>query len=638
PVLVLYHFVLVERKYSVLLGQQQFLVERPLTLLEQGLFVVLFPVEILVFLLTASILLTAVVGRVISPLRRRGALACVLVASTYFVAVTFEFQVARYFSEGLDLALARDMGGGNLSTAFHYIEQELLGLLPLLGAGVVAFVITGMLLRRFGGRMAAYFDDRSFWQGLTRPKRLVQLNLLLVVLTGVVHAVTPMLERGLDRSFVHRVYEYPLVILTDFDLDGYGLMRMPSDHAPFDGDRYPYAVEKVGNGVDENGVGGDLAVLESLPPLPTWRPDSLARRNVVLVVFESARADLLEAKYGDQWVMPALRAAPGQPLRMISHCAFTTPSVVGILSGVMSSSSVEVAKQQSLFKRFGALGYRTGVFSGQHEEFGQKALLAGMHDADVFFDASREDPDRRMYGSTDPASLKIPGKLMVDRFFEWLDGARDEERPFFAYINFQEIHFPYHFEGGATPLDSDPLPRRDIRAENRDRLVRTYHNAARRADEAFGKLADGLAGRSLFTDTLILAVGDHGEELFDDGSLGHGTKLSFEQNAALGKLIHSSWKAPSMVGLADCPSLLHNGLVTNPEALIILPPYIFGYTGQATEPRQIGIFDESGLLRYDFAKDSWSRQPRPGAHFEPATSDLRLIHRWESYVIERLTP
>ena len=633
PVLLVYNLLLIERKYSVLLGKQQFLVAEPLSPIAKILFLIVYGAGVTVVLLSAVVLSLALFRGLRDRWRRFPRLVCGVVACVWFAVITFQFQVARYFRDGLNLALAKKLGGGSLEAAVGYVRDELLGMLPLFLAGIVGFVVLAMILRRFGGRLARKIDGSPFAARLVRPKFLVVANLAMLLVAAAVAWFAPPLDRALYTSMAHRIYRIPLDTLTDFDFDGYGLMSRPRDHAPFDGDRHPFALEVPGNDVDENGIGGDLAQTTWSVPARPWDASRLEHRNVLVIVLESARADLIDARLRDEWVMPTLRAAPGHRLDVFSHVAFSTPSVVSILCGGVSS--LEGHTDRPLIERFRDMGYRTGVFSGQAESFGRKAELAGMTSADTFRDSATEPEDARMYPSTLPASLKMPAPIMNARFFEWLDGS-DRAQPFFAYVNWQEMHFPYTFESAGAPLEKHPIPRGEISAGNRDWLMRTYYNAARLADDALASVLEELEHRKLRGDTTVLVVGDHGEELFDLGSLGHGTVLSFEQNQTLAKILDPATPKPNgPIGVGDVPILLHNRLARDPAHHLPYLDPVLCYVGGVFTPFEVGIVTaEEGLVKYDFLREQWSRQASFGAPFEAVDERLDIIHLWESYLVQ----
>jgi hypothetical protein len=56
-----------------------------------------------------------------------------------------------------------------------------------------------------------------------------------------------------------------------------------------------------------------------------------------------------------------------------------------------------------------------------------------------------------------------------------------------------------------------------------------YLNAVHWADHLFGALEDHLKQSGRFEDSIIIVVGDHGEELYEDGRWGHGSRLNHQQ-------------------------------------------------------------------------------------------------------------
>ena len=66
-----------------------------------------------------------------------------------------------------------------------------------------------------------------------------------------------------------------------------------------------------------------------------------------------------------------------------------------------------------------------------------------------------------------------------------------------------------------------------------------------------------------------MSVGDHGEELFDHGYLGHGVDITHEQNETFLKLVNGTIEAPKdPVGLCDIGRVLYNALQLDPAGRV----------------------------------------------------------------------
>ena len=611
--LLVFNLALVERKWKVLLNRGPFLLEQPLQWWEKILFVCLFAAAILLLVVTASTALWWVIRRLMGLQAWWMAKLMVLpVALAYFAAVTAQYEVVQYFRDGLNLALIRGLGGGHWMTALRYVQDEFAGLLPAIAASFVVMVVGGWLVRKYSGHLEAWLVRRWPVQMLASPWGLLAANAMMIVFPWLLLMASFSLHENLEFGIAYHLYSLPATVLTDLAAS-----------------RHRSAGDILGNGVDKDGIAGDLPEVVWRRRSAPWEASRLERKNVLLLVLESARYDLLDARVDGAPVMPVLSSLPGERLLMFSHAGYTVPSLGAIFNGTVDERE---AGGISLVDRFRELGYQTAVFSGQYEGFGDISARTHMNRADVFVDASSFPKGQRMYASTAASALSVPAPLVTERFRRWFRSI-DHQRPFFAYLNWQEMHFPYHYWGAPTPLANPPISRGQIVSGNRDWLRRTYWNAARNLDAVLAGVLAELDQSGARSQTVILVVGDHGEELFEHGYLGHGTSISFEQNATVGKLINSNWKPPRRAfGLSSVSGLIHNALVRRPEDALPVDEDFFCYIGSATKPSQLGAVTPSGIIKFDFRKKLWTKQAAPGEEFAANPSFPPLIYLWESYL------
>ena len=288
----------------------------------------------------------------------------------------------------------------------------------------------------------------------------------------------------------------------------------------------PYALDRPGDGVDEDGVAGDLpagspAYTESsgAPPVFVRHPD------VVLVVLESFRADAVGARVEGKAVTPVIDGlARGgvSSQAAYSHNGYTVQARHHIFSG----SVADLRGGTTLIDDFNANGYQTAYFSGQDESFGGSEYAVGFDRADVRYDA-RVNRDRRYSTFSTPGSLAVPNALLVERVSHFL-GGRAAAKPLFLYVNFHDTHFPYH-HSSIDPLVSATLLRQsEIAPDRRDELRAMYLNTAANVDRAIGQVLNAVR-QHRGHDPAVIVVADHGESLFDEGFLGHGYALNDAQ-------------------------------------------------------------------------------------------------------------
>jgi arylsulfatase A-like enzyme len=125
-------------------------------------------------------------------------------------------------------------------------------------------------------------------------------------------------------------------------------------------------------------------------------------------------------------------------------------------------------------------------------------------------------------------------------FLDWLSRRRQPQRPFFAFLNYNDAHSPYQ-------LPSTGIHRFGIGTdEHASNLIQDWYHVAERGpskreialvrdaydecianlDEHLGRLIDELGRRGVLDRTWVIIVGDHGESFGEhDGVFRHGTSL-----------------------------------------------------------------------------------------------------------------
>lgn len=163
----------------------------------------------------------------------------------------------------------------------------------------------------------------------------------------------------------------------------------------------------------------------------------------------------------------------------------------------------------SVARALGRRGYRTAAFVGN---WTLKDRISGL--AEHFGRYDEVFTRKRWLGLfKDEATAED----LTDAALAWLEGARQERRPFLLWVHYVEPHAPYRLhEEFARPLGLPASPSR----------VDRYDTEIAFADRQLGRLLAAFdRDPELKSNTLFVFAGDHGESLGEHGDWGHGRDL-----------------------------------------------------------------------------------------------------------------
>lgn len=402
------------------------------------------------------------------------------------------------------------------------------------------------------------------------------------------------------------VVGYPFGIavstLSDVDGDGSGPFDAPADTAPFDASRHPYAIDIPDDGIDQDLLAGDLEI-EAIPPARRAALDALSdyppvtfstRRNVVVMLLESVRHDSLAAQVRGRAVTPRLRelvdggaAAPGG---FFAANGFTMVSVTHLFWGGFRNTG------STLIDDFKSNGYTVGCFSGASFEREGAGWGIGLEKADVVVDAS-------VLPATPPFGTSRADDVAgaVEAF---LAGRRD---PFFVYVLFDDPHFPY-LQRNPPVLCDGPLAVSQIDRDDVETLRAAYYNQVYHVDAAVGRVIDALKREGLYDETIVIAVSDHGEALFDDGVLlGHGLRLNDVMTRCLAVVSNASGDVPDLASHHHLRGWLRAWMTGMPAPA---DDTVLQFLGSFDRPARIAAVTAEGRLAYDFRTGGPIDEPR----------------------------
>lgn len=335
---------------------------------------------------------------------------------------------------------------------------------------------------------------------------------------------------------------------------------------------------------------------------------TIKRQNVIVVLVESMRSDVLKALGGEQTVMPTVDQLAQKSIRF--RKAYTQATHSNYADTVPFSSQYPLRSQTPyiypdlysypkvlIYDILKELGWRTAIVSSQDERWGglsnfldTKGLDHYLHSATYDGPVSVPRVEGRLtdWMMGDRRSGSIEDRYTVREAINWIRGIEGD--PFFLYMNLQSSHLPFDI-----PADFDApfeLPE-DISGvslegssmrvigkgkgsmeEIGSALWIRYLNSLNYIDSLLSNLFAELEAHGKLGNTIIVILADTGFSFYEHNSWGYG-EIPWEEVARVPLVIH----APGHEGRDDegvaemvdvAPTLL---------SLLGLPPYR-GFQGE----------------------------------------------------------
>ncbi len=278
-------------------------------------------------------------------------------------------------------------------------------------------------------------------------------------------------------------------------------------------------------------------VLASGAGLAAERP----RPSLLLVTIDTVRADHLSLYGYDRATSPRLERLASRGVffeTAVTPIPLTGPAHASLLTGRWPSSlglhengAPLEAGPATLAEVTARAGYDTAAFiSGFPLTKGVCGLARGFSSYD----------DEMLDARGQHRAMRRRGAKTTDAVLRWLDG-RQGGKPFFLWVHYFDPHGDYSpggayetmFQGGPRGPDLAvaliPPYQRLFHGTDAAEYIARYDGTLRCVDDQIGRVLDDLEARGLLRQTVVVVIGDHGENLVEHNYyFDHGHELYTE--------------------------------------------------------------------------------------------------------------
>jgi arylsulfatase A-like enzyme len=324
-------------------------------------------------------------------------------------------------------------------------------------------------------------------------------------------------------------------------------------------------------------------------------------KNIIFIVLDTTRADHLSPYNYERDTTPALKKFADESMifeRAMATAPWTPPSIAGMFTGrypsshgLMPPNDQEIAKAESARldsklttmaellkeKGYNTIGITPNPWTSSEFGFGQGF--------DIYSFRTRAEARE-----ITRAGMKV------------LTGRENATTPFFLFLHYLDPHGPYEAPPPyKTMYTKPPVNRAYSNAGHALDFLNSYDGELSYLDHYLGIFFEFLKNKNLYDSTLIVIVGDHGEQFCERGDSGHGFKL-FDEELRVPLIVRAPKRTAERLDYT----------VSNLDVFAT----VLDYAGIAVPPtsQSISLFNEKELLQ------------RPGV-----TSEINRKVNWKSF-------
>ena len=301
---------------------------------------------------------------------------------------------------------------------------------------------------------------------------------------------------------------------------------------------------------------GEARRIAALPAPTGHRP------NVLLIILDTQRADHLSSYGYERPTTPHLDSLAADGIlfeQVFSPSSWTLPSHASLFTGRLmlehgaGNGTVRILDTRfpTLAERLSAEGYATaGFVANTFWAARHTGLARGFAHYEDFYGTPGDALQRmtlvrelqrltELFGAVDIRGRKRAPHINRE-FLRWV--RRIQDRPFFAFLNYMDVHAPYlpvgGYEGRFGPVNPEFRPKRlavgnqtspSISAGERAHRIDRYDESLLYLDFHVGRLLTELENRGVLDSTIVIVTADHGELFGEHGFVEHGKSLYQEE-------------------------------------------------------------------------------------------------------------